>query len=288
MTVMTGLVRKISVLSVLGMVVACGTKPPPVGSTPESASAKPRHKCGEHEKVHSYDLHDEDGQDHWAPCAKTGHEDFSGLVRLDTVADGVKVTIEATDDDVNEGKLGEDLKGRDAMIVYPKGRTGKGFEVALVRTKHGYRGERVIPFADLDKLTDEGTKIDVSIYDHDDAHTSGAHEELKVSVSISAGKSCEKAIDENPETMVMGQKGKADLTAQELGRPMSTSAFIEKCGLDDSANADICVAVKKGKPLGVSVKLTPPNNKVATCIDKATRKLRFPESDKLDVVKQHF
>lgn len=268
--------------------VACGGPQPvpPVHAGKEEP--KPHHKCGEHEAAHTYDLHDEDGQEHWAPCAKTGHEDFSGLVRLDTVSEGIKVTIEATDDDVNEGKLGSDLKGRDAMIVYPKGRTGKGFEVSLVRTKHGYRGERIIPFADLDKLTDEGTKIDVSIYDHDDSHKDGTHEELKVSVTISAGKSCEKAIDENPQEIVMGQKGKADLTSAQLGQPMSTSAFIEKCGLADAANADICVAVKKGKPLGVSVKVSPPNNKVATCIDKATRRLTFPQSDKLDVVKQHF
>ena len=31
-------------------------------------------KCGEKDKVHEYDLHDEDGQDHVAPCAATGNE----------------------------------------------------------------------------------------------------------------------------------------------------------------------------------------------------------------------
>jgi hypothetical protein len=46
--------------------------------------------------------------------------------------------------------------------------------------------------------------------------------------------------------------------------------------------------VKKGKPVGVSVKTAPMNNKVAACIDKATRKLAFPPNDKLDVVHQHF
>jgi hypothetical protein len=67
-------------------------------------------KCGEKDKVHEYDLHDEDGQDHVAPCAATGNEDFAGNVHLDTVAEGVKVSIHVTDDDVNEGKLGTDLK----------------------------------------------------------------------------------------------------------------------------------------------------------------------------------
>jgi hypothetical protein len=189
---------------------------------------------------------------------------------------------------VNEGKLGSDLKGRDAMIVFPKGRDKKGVEIPLVRTKNGYKGEKVIPYADLDKLTDEGTKLEVSIYDNDDNHKNGGHEELKVSIAISAGKSCEKAMDENPQEIMMGKKSGPDLTNEQLGRPMQNSAFIQHCGLPDSSNADICVAVKKGKPLGVSVSTAPMNNKVAACIDKATRKLAFPPSEKLDVVKQHF
>ncbi len=246
------------------------------------------HKCGEKDKVEKYDLHDDDGQDHFAPCAETGKEDFSGNVHLDTVPEGIKVTIRATDDDVNEGKLGSDLKGRDAMIVFPKGRDKKGVEIPLIRTKNGYKGEKIIPYADLDKLTDEGTKLEVSIYDHDKSNKNGEHEELKVSISISAGKSCEKAMDENPQEIVMGKKAVPDLTNDQLGRPMQSSAFMQHCGLSDSANADICVAVKKGKPLGVSVRTAPMNNKVAACIDKATRKLAFPSSEKLDVVKQHF
>ena len=248
----------------------------------------PNHKCGEADKVQQYDLHDDDGQDHFAPCAQTGKEDFSGNVHLDTTPDGIKITIHATDDDVNEGKFGSDLKGRDAMIVFPKGRDKKGVEIPLVRTKNGYKGEKLIPFSDLDKLTDEGTKLEVSIYDNDDDHKNGSHEELKVSIAISAGKSCEKAMDENPQEITMGKKSGPDLTNEQLGRPMQNSAFMQHCGLSDSANADICVAVKKGKPLGVSVSTSPMNNKVAACIDKATRKLSFPSSEKLDVVKQHF
>lgn len=272
--------------------MACGgsAKPPadPSKDLPDDPLNK-NHKCGEADKVQQYDLHDEDGQDHFAPCAATGKEDFSGNVHLDTTPEGIMITIHATDDDVNEGKLGSDLKGRDAMIVFPKGRNNKGVEIPLIRTKGGYKGQKLIPYSDLDKLTDEGTKLEVSIYDNDDDHKNGSHEELKVSIAISAGKSCEKAQDENPQTISMGKKGGVpDLTNDQLGRPMQNSAFMSNCGLADSANADICVAVKKGKPLGVSVAVTPANNKVAACIDKATRRLSFPSSEKLDVVHQHF
>jgi hypothetical protein len=78
------------------------------------------------------------------------------------------------------------------------------------------------------------------------------------------------------------------LTDAQLGAPMRSSGFFSGCGLASSANADICVAVKQGKPLGVSVKVAPQNNRTAACIDRATRKLHFPPSDKLDVVHQHF
>lgn len=282
---MSRAVARIGVLA-LFVAAACGGSK---GPDAQQAGSQPKHHpCGEEDKTHQYDLHDEDGQDHFAPCSKSGKEDLSGKVRLETNLEGVKVIIHVTDDDVNEGIHGADLKGRDAMIVYPKGRQAKGVEVPLKRIQHGYMGEKLIPFSELEKLTDEGTKLEVSILDHDDNHADGKHEELKVSVAISAGKSCEKAQDENPQEIVMGKKGEKDLTADQLGAPMKTSSFISSCGLSDSANADICVAVKHGKPLGVSVRVTPQNNKVAACIDKATRRLAFPKSEKLDVVKQHF
>jgi hypothetical protein len=168
-------------LAAASMLLACGGGGDPKTANDAKDDGLPaNHKCGEHDKVQQYDLHDEDGQDHFAPCAETGKEDFSGNVHLDTTPEGIKITIRATDDDVNEGKLGSDLKGRDAMIVFPKGRDKKGVEIPLVRTKTGYKGEKVIPYADLDKLTDEGTKLEVSIYDNDDNHKNGGHEEQEV------------------------------------------------------------------------------------------------------------
>lgn len=272
--------------SLFGSLGCGGGKPP---ATTASDTTRATHPCGEADKVHKYDLHDEDGDQALVPCSGQGKGDYSGLVHIETTTDGVKISIHASDDDVNMGALGSDVKQRDAVLVYPKGKGEKAVEVPLKHSKDGYTGELFVPFADLGKLTDEGTKIDVAIFDHDDNHTNGA-EEMHMSVAISAGKSCEKAIDENPQTMDMGAKGgsKPDLTDAQLGAPMKDSGFFGNCGLANSANADICVAVKEGKPLGVSVAVTPANNKVAACIDKATRKLRFPSSEKLDVVKQHF
>ena len=284
--------------SALLLLAACGGGKPPAndgasGNTAkngESVSKTPPpvpHTCGEQDKVHQHDIHDEDGSETFVPCSQSGKNDYSGVIKIETLPEGIRITINATDDEVKMGALGSDVKDRDAVLVYPRGKGSKAVEVPLMHTQHGYTGDKIMPWEDLDKINDEGTKIHVAIFDHD--AKSGTHEELSVQVAVSTGKSCEKAMDENPQTIDMGKKGsKPDLTKEQLGRPMQSSTFFGGCGLPDSANADICVAVKQGKPLGVSVAVTPKNNKVAACIDKATRRLSFPASDKLDVVKQHF
>ena len=257
----------------------------------ESVSKPPSpnpHTCGEQDKVHVHDIHDEDGSETFVPCAGAGKNDYSGVIKIETIPEGIHITINATDDEVKLGALGSDVKDRDAVIVYPRGKGSKAIEVPLMHTTHGYSGDKIVPWDELDKINDEGTKFHVAIYDHD-AKSGQKAEELSVQIAVSTGKSCEKAMDENPQTIDMGKKGsKPDLTNEQLGAPMKSSTFFSSCGLADSANADICVAVKNGKPLGVSVKVTPKNNKVAACIDKATRRLSFPQSEKLDVVKQHF
>jgi hypothetical protein len=287
--------RPILVLaSTLAYLVACGGSKPQAkdstGTEGESVAKQPPlkpHTCGEKDKVHVHDIHDEDGSETFAPCSGNGKNDYSGAIKIETLPEGIRITINATDDEVKMGALGSDVKNRDAVIVYPRGKGNKSVEVPLMHTPNGYTGDRIIPWEDLDKLNDDGTKIHVAIFDHD--AKSGTHEELSVQVAVSTGKSCEKAQDENPQTIDMGKKNsKPDLTNDQLGAPMKSSTFFGNCGLADSANADICVAVKNGKPLGVSVNVTPKNNKVAACIDKATRRLTFPTSDKLDVVKQHF
>ena len=263
-----------------------GAKPAEDPNKQAAVSPSDVHKCGNADNVHKYDLHDEDGDEALVPCAGEGKHDYSGIVHIETLPEGVKITIRATDDDVNEGVLGSDVKQRDAVIVYPKGPGSKAIEVPLKKNEKGYIGEKVVPWEELDKISDEGTKIDIAIFDHDDGQKQA--EEMHVAVAVSVGKSCEKVRDENVETIDMGKKGQADLTKEQLGAPMKSSAFFSQCGLADSQNAEICVAVKNGKPLGVSVKVSPTSNKTAACIDKATRRLTFPQSPKLDIVTQKF
>lgn len=259
------------------------------GQTPDSKTAgeaKKVHPCGEVDKTHKYDLHDEDGDDALVPCSKSGGHDYSGGIHIETIPEGVHITIHATDDEFNNGTLGGDVKTRDAVIVYPKGPGSKAIEVPLIKTKDGYMGDRIVPFEELGALTDEGTKIDVAIFDHDKS-SGQASEELHVSVAISAGKSCEKAFEETPDTMVIGKAQEKDLSADQLGAPLGGSV-VTSCGLPSSTTADICATMKDGKALGVSVLLTPPNNKIAACIDKGTRRLQFPVSHRPNKIHKKF
>jgi len=266
------------------VVSACGHAAPPPSATPhETAPPVPE------SQVQTHDLNADQSTEVLTPVASNGPKDYSGVVKIETLPEGIHIIINATDDDVDNGVLGSDVKKRDAVIVYPKGRGSKeSIEVPLVKTANGYVGDKVVLFDSFDKLTDEGTKIDVAIFDHD--KDGGDSEEMHLAVRVSTGKSCEKAQDENPQTIDMRGGGSAapDLTSAQLGAPMQSGQFMAGCGLSQSSHANICVAVKGGKPLGVSVAVAPRNNKVATCIDRATRRLHFPSSDKLDVVKEAF
>jgi hypothetical protein len=280
------------------LVLACGPAPAPVTApaTPAASSTAtlPKiHACGDPKKEHTHELdaHDEGNQTvAFVPCAAGGQKDYSGSIKVDSTPEGIHIHIEAVDDDVVQGAVGSSTKQRDAVIVYPKGKGSKGIEVPLVKTEHGYVGDKIIPYEELEKLTDEGTKFQVAVFDHDKDHK-GDSEQMEVSVTVSTGKSCERAIDENPQSIDLGAKGgkpEPDLTDAQLGSVMKTSAFFSHCGLKDSENAEICVAIKAGKVLGVSVGVAPVNKKTAACIDRATRKLHFPAGSRIDVVHQKF
>ncbi len=246
---------------------------------------EPQMPCGDADHVHTHDLNSGQASSMFAPCSANGARDYSAIVRIETINQGVHIFIDATDDEVT--LLGPDVKERDSVMVYPKGKGAPGVEVGLVKTKTGYSGDKIVFWNDLGTLTDEGTRIDMAIFDHDESTKST--EEMHVSLAVSTGKSCERAQDENSQTIDMRHPDAVpDLTREQLGAPMRTSSFFAQCGLPESRKADICVAVKRGKPLGVSVTVAPQDNRLAACIDRSARRLSFPMSDNLDVVHQTF
>jgi hypothetical protein len=259
-----------------------GAQSPAPEEQPTAAEIERAKKpCGAVDKVHAHDLSAGQATEAFAPCSQSGAHDYSALVKIETLDEGVHIVIDATDDEVT--LLGPDVKSRDAVIVYPRGKGSTAVEVPLMKTRTGYHGDKIVLWDDLGKLNDEGTKIDVTIYDHD--KSARQTEELHVSVGVSTGKSCERAQDENPQVVRMGASDASrDLTKDELGRPIASSNSAVACGLPNSARAKICVLVRRGKPLGVTVDVAPNNNRVAACIDRRMRRLAFPPSDRADTV----
>jgi hypothetical protein len=274
----------------LASLTACGGGSAPPAQTaadekPTAAEIEQAQKpCGSADTTQKADLSTGKSTDAFSPCAKGGPKDYSALVKIEPVDDGVHIIIDATDDDVT--LLGPDVKSRDAVIVYPKGRDKASVEVPLTKTKTGYHGDKIVFWDDIEKLTDEGTKIDIGIYDHD--KSSGDTEEMHVSVGLSTGKSCEKAQDENPQQISMGKSSGPDLTKDQLGAPINNANAAAACGLPDSSHAKICVLVKGGKPLGVTVGVDPKNNRVAACMDRRMRGLSFPVSGQPDTVTYNY
>lgn len=79
-----------------------------------------------------------------------------------------------------------------------------------------------------------------------------------------------------------GGKGVPDLTDAQLSAPMRNAAFISGCGAPDSMKVTVKVAVKSGRAAGVSVYTNPPNQGVASCVDRQVRGLSWPSNAKMD------
>ncbi|MGH7437237.1 MAG: hypothetical protein ACRENE_16295 [Polyangiaceae bacterium] len=56
--------------------------------------------CGEADKVRTHDLSSETATEAFAPCSAAGARDYSALVKIQTIDDGVHIVIDATDDEV--------------------------------------------------------------------------------------------------------------------------------------------------------------------------------------------
>ncbi len=105
---------------------------------------------------------------------------------------------------------------------------------------------------------------------------------------LAGGQSCESAQGAYVEEMKIGQHGQADITAGQYGAILNSGSYFSGCGVPDSMSINICAAVQNGRAVGVSVTTSPPNGRVAACINSSVRRLNFPAHPKLDVTRTTF
>lgn len=98
----------------------------------------------------------------------------------------------------------------------------------------------------------------------------------------SAGPTYEAAIASNKQEIAIGGKNEPDLTDAQLSGPMHSGAFVGECGAPDSMKVTVKVAIKLGRPAGVSVFTSPPDPDIAGCIDRYVRTFSWPLNGKMD------
>ncbi len=100
-----------------------------------------------------------------------------------------------------------------------------------------------------------------------------------------AGPTYEAAIASNTQEITIGKQGAPDLTDAQLEGPMRSGGFVGECGAPDRMKVTVQVAIKMGRPAGVSVSTSPPDADVAGCIDRYVRTFSWPSSPKMDSFK---
>jgi hypothetical protein len=95
-----------------------------------------------------------------------------------------------------------------------------------------------------------------------------------------AGPTYESAIASNKQEVTIGSQSGPDLTNAQLSGPMRNGAFVGECGAPDAMKVTVKVAIKNGRPVGVSVYAPDPD--IAGCIDRYVRTFSWPSNPKMD------
>lgn len=105
----------------------------------------------------------------------------------------------------------------------------------------------------------------------------------------SDGTSCEAVAAQAVDSIEIGAgHGPPDLSREDYARVLDRGSYLAGCGVPDHTSVDVCVAVRGGRALGVTVRTSPPSAAAERCIARAVRALAFPVHPRLDVARTHF
>jgi eukaryotic-like serine/threonine-protein kinase len=104
----------------------------------------------------------------------------------------------------------------------------------------------------------------------------------------SDGVSCEEAQSQNVEELDLHGGAQPDLTVSAFAPTLDNGAYLETCEVPSTSKVEICVAVKAGQPIGVSVAIDPSDPELELCVAKQVRAMTFVSHPKMDVVRVRF
>src|SRR4051812_37724442 len=104
----------------------------------------------------------------------------------------------------------------------------------------------------------------------------------------SDGMTCDEARDQNVEEIDMQRQSGPDLTANDYAAVLNNGGYLGACEVPEASKIQICVAVRAGAAVGVTVALDPANPDVELCVAKQVRALSFPSHPKMDIAVVRF
>jgi hypothetical protein len=100
---------------------------------------------------------------------------------------------------------------------------------------------------------------------------------------------CEMAVAGADQEIDLRSRQRApDLSRDGLAGVLERGAYLVACGVPDRTTLDICVAVQRGRAVGVTVNTAPADAPLAACVRRVVARLSFPYSPQLDVTRTHF
>mgnify|MGYP007059410519 CR=1 FL=1 len=98
--------------------------------------------------------------------------------------------------------------------------------------------------------------------------------------------SCEQVLQTHVEAS--SSRGPRDLSHSDFSSVLDRGSYLEACGVPEQASVRICVAIREGSAVGVTVELSPDDADQTECLREQIRGLAFPSHPKLDVVRTTF
>jgi hypothetical protein len=101
--------------------------------------------------------------------------------------------------------------------------------------------------------------------------------------------SCEAALESAHQDVDFSQNnGAADLPTSAIAAVLENGVWLTSCGVPTSTSLDVCVAIRGGNVIGVSVVSRPLNSEVTACVRRRASSLQFPYSSHVDIARTRF
>ncbi|HEX3773856.1 MAG TPA: hypothetical protein VHV51_05280 [Polyangiaceae bacterium] len=101
--------------------------------------------------------------------------------------------------------------------------------------------------------------------------------------------SCESAAaSANQEMNLAERDGTPDLSREAIARVLDNGVWIARCDIPMNTTVDLCVAIQRGKVIGVSAASRPASAAINACVRRRAAGLSFPFSARVDIARTHF